>query len=117
MDNRRAGSIQPFTWKGCIAIIGGFAVVGVALVCFDRWLTSLQERRQPEDGGKDYRLVALEGSHLVESLYRYKTERGLWPLEKGDLIPGYLSPGELDGWIYEWAPDGSWTLASVAGLP
>jgi tetratricopeptide (TPR) repeat protein len=45
-------------------------------------------------------LVKMEGNPIVESMYRYKNENGIWPQYLNDLVPKYLKTVPDKHWIY-----------------
>ncbi|RPJ72276.1 MAG: hypothetical protein EHM20_13975, partial [Alphaproteobacteria bacterium] len=52
-------------------------------------------------------LVKTEGNPIVESVYQYKTENGIWPQCLNDIVPKYLKT----------VPDKNWTFSSTLTCP
>src|SRR5262245_49306872 len=57
----------------------------------------------------DQKAAVASGRPVVEAIYRYRSEVGLWPCELADLVPRYLTTEAIQGWAYGWHANGYWT--------
>ncbi len=80
-------------------LLGGFVLLGAYLFMTTPWHEYIY-------GKPTYSEVIVEGQPIVDALYRFKTERGLWPQYIEDLFPDYLPQRPDTAWYYTLTPQG-----------
>jgi hypothetical protein len=113
--HRNALVILGITFSFFALIVGYYAYL-----CSRPWFDLTPGRdgvgwRTPPSPEEDL-AAARDGQPIVEAIYQYREDVGVWPRGLGDLVPTYL-PEEPQGWRHVWAQHGYWSLTCFAGYP
>jgi tetratricopeptide (TPR) repeat protein len=90
-------------------------LISVILVSLGLGLFALHESRAIKFASDKPEEVAERGTPVVSAIYKYRSEKGLWPYSLADLSPDYLPAQRSAGWVYRWDEDGFWQLTAFAG--
>ncbi len=73
-------------------------------------------KRQPPTKEENL-AVAKRGTPIVNSVYQFKHENGLWPDSLAELAPKYVDDSKCLGWSFQSSHNGRWTLTNSDGFP
>jgi len=91
----------------------GFCLILTALGC----ATEEQTTAATALTDKDIEAEAMKGSVILNAIFRFQNEFGLWPTNEMELIPEHLAKRDSGDWAYKTSHDGNWTLTSHRYLP
>jgi hypothetical protein len=63
------------------------------------------------------RAIAESAKPILDAVYRFDHQNGLWPNDLDELVPKYVKEEQVAGWRYNTHHDGYWTLINYAGYP
>jgi hypothetical protein len=94
---------------------------GAALIFFTRaWAVEPSDKRWPADKPPteaENRATAESAKPILDAIYRFNHQNGLWPNELDELIPKYVKKEQVTGWRYTTRQNGYWALINYAGFP
>jgi hypothetical protein len=106
----------------CLCLLAVAAVGTIAYVEFHDASSRSTEAVSPppkqiDTFGRDQASVLNRGQMLLDAIYRFHAEIGLWPEKLADLHTNYLSQEYTDGWEYNLHSPSSFTLRCFARFP
>jgi tetratricopeptide (TPR) repeat protein len=63
------------------------------------------------------RATAKSAKPIVDAIYRFHHENGLWPNDFDELVPKYVKKKQVSRWSYTTRNNGYWKLINYAGFP
>jgi hypothetical protein len=105
-----------------IRVLASIWLGGSLLILFSFFLYSVHGGAQSDSttsGHLEQRIkdVAARGKPIVDAIYQFKADCGLWPCSLRELIPDYLTSEQIRGWSYTWQPTNWWYLSDLGLFP
>jgi tetratricopeptide (TPR) repeat protein len=102
-----------------ILLATGVGAVGL-LFLSRTWAGESSGKRRPADKPPteaENRAAAESAKPILDAIYRFKHQNGLWPNDLDELVPEYVKKEQVAGWRYTTRQDGYWKLINYAGFP
>ncbi len=96
-------------------VLAGVALLVAVLYAFAPRARS-REVLTPAEAKKAATQLAKEGEPLVQAIYKFRNEWGLWPISLDELPAPVLDKKAMPGWKYNWTGKG-WKLRHLQGFP
>jgi tetratricopeptide (TPR) repeat protein len=104
-------------WPIAAGILFTTTVTVVGLLCLMRlWPGKRWPADKPPTDAEN-RAVAESAKPILDAVYSFKNQNGLWPSDLNELVPEYVKKELVAGWRYTTRDDGYWTLMNFAGFP
>jgi tetratricopeptide (TPR) repeat protein len=107
-----------YTAAGCLLV----ASVGTTLLVFliQAWAGDPPGKRLPADKpptDAENRATAEAAKPLLDAIYRFNHQNGLWPNDLDELFPKYVKKEQVAGWRFNTRQNGYWTMINYSGFP
>ena len=108
-------------WSTATGLLLVVSVCGVSLLFLIRsWAGEPSGKRWPADKPPteaENRKTAESGKPILDAIFRFNHENGLWPNDLDELVPRYAKEDEVRAWRYHTRNNGYWTLINYTGFP